>query len=442
MIELGDKTALQQPTWEEHPAFSESIKELTEQDPLVEPPSILALQSELEAVANGEAFVLQGGPCAERFDDGRDSVKGLLKIMLAMNMVLMYGAGVSVTKVARLGGQYGKPRSSDTEEIGGLVLPSYRGDIVNRPEPNLTARTHDPKNLLRAYDHASQTLHSLDTLTKGGFASIEQMHGWNVEFAANSSQAERYGHVTDMISRAIHFMRASGVDDTHLRNMREASVFTSHEGLILDYEQALTRDYDGTPFATSAHMLWIGERTRQLDGAHIAFFEKVANPLGVKLGPSTTPRDAVALASRLNPGNKPGRLTFITRFGADKIADALPPIVDAIQQNGNSVIWMNDPMHEQTETHESGRKTRRFDRIVKEVIQFIDICDDAGIHPGGLHLEMTGENVTECTGGTGANPVTNLEEMYLTACDPRLNADQSMELAFLVAERLAARKTA
>lgn len=435
--QISELPAKQQPTWDEHPDYLDVVHELGRREPLVEPTAIDALTTQLARVSRGEAFLLQGGPCAESFSDTPEDIKNLLKTFFAMSLVIMYGAGVNVVKVARVGGQFGKPRSSDTEVIEGTTLPSFRGEIVNGAEATEKARQHDPNRILLAYDHSLRTIHDIERLSKGGFASIEQMHAWGVAFAEQSQQRERYTAITDGIDQAIKFMKASGATSEHLRSLHEADVFTSHEALVRDYEDSLTRLHDGRLYDTSAHMLWIGERTRGLDDYHVRKLASVANPVGSKLGPTVTPQEVLDLCSVLNPDNIPGKLTLITRLGKDAVREVLPPILRAVSKRGLNVVWSSDPMHGNTSTHTDGRKTRHFEHVAGEIEETFAVHGEEGTNFGGVHLEMTGDNVTECMGGSGRNEVTSLDEQYTTACDPRLNADQSLEVAFRVSELLA-----
>lgn len=426
----------QQPDWANHPDYAGVISELSQRDGLVDATATDLLHGKLAKVQAGEAFLLHGGPCAETFLDGRRTVESDLKTMLAMNMVLMYAGGVEVVKVGRRAGQYGKPRSSDTEDVDGLLLPSHRGVIVNGSEPTVEARQHDPNRMLAAYDHANATLRTIERLSRGGFADIKQMQAWNVEFAEQSAQRERYEMINHAIARAIRFMEASGVTNDNLRALHEADVFTSHEGLIKDYEIALTRETDGVLYDTSAHMLWIGERTRGLDEFHVNFFAEIANPVASKIGPKATREEVVGLCERLNPDKIPGRLTLITRMGKSAVVDVLPNIIGAVRDAGHEVVWVCDPMHGNTITHSSGQKTRLFDDIAEELTTTFQVHRAHDSRLGGMSLELTGQNVTECIGGSGRNSVNSLDERYDTTCDPRTNADQSLELAFIAAEEL------
>ena len=397
-----------------------------------------SLNEQLADVALGKAFLLQGGDCAETFAGNTEPhIRNNIRALLQMAVVLTYGASMPVVKVARIAGQYAKPRSSDTDALG---LKSYRGDMVNAFTPDAQAREHDASRLVRAYSYASAAMNLVRAFTTSGQASLRRVHDWNRKFVRSSPAGARYEALAREIDCALRFMSACGVED---RNLHTAEIFASHEALVLDYERAMLRlaeDEDGEPalFDLSAHHLWIGERTRQLDGAHIAFAELIANPIGVKIGPTTTPEMAAEYATRLDPHNKPGRLTLVTRMGNDKVRSVLPPIVEKVQATGHQVIWQCDPMHGNTHESSTGYKTRHFDRIVDEVRGFFEVHRALGTHPGGLHVELTGEDVTECLGGAQQISDSDLAGRYETVCDPRLNIGQSLELAFLVAEMLRA----
>lgn len=431
-------SARQQPEWPDLAKLHGVQQELARRRGLVSRHRIDLLRKRLALVSAGGAFVLQGGDCAEPLEVNQAAVEARLRVFLQMNAVLMHGMGLPIVKILRAAGQFAKPRSAMVETLGGLTLPVYRGEIVNAPEFTLAARRADPARLLRAYDSAQDTIGLLRTLIEDGFADLSQVHAWNMQFA-DTVFGKRYEELAQAIDRALKFARAMGLD-TDAEEFRVPELFLSHEALLLDtYEGPLTRELaPGEWYDLSGHFVWIGDRTRQLDHAHVAFFERVQNPIGVKLGPTTTPDEALELCQRLNPDNVPGRLTFVIRMGADKVLDVLPPIMRKVEQAGCKVVWMTDPMHGNPEEHETPGgtvKTRRFDRIRGEVEGFIRVCHEAGAHPGGLHLELTGENVTECLGGevlTGAH----LSERYHTLCDPRLNGAQSLALAFEVAEML------
>jgi len=407
------------------------------------PPLVFAgesreLTESLAAVAEGKAFLLQAGDCAESFDTVADSIRDRLRVILQMAVVLTYFTGVPVVKIGRIAGQFAKPRSSDTETIDGVELPAFRGHIVNDVGFTAEERIADPQRLLTAYNRAAATLNLLRAFTKGGFASLSRVHQWNREFVAASPAGQRYEALASEIDRAVQFMSACGINSETLTDLRQVDFYTSHEALLLDYEEALTRQdsLTGDWYDCSAHMLWIGERTRQLDGAHVEFLRGVRNPLGCKIGPTATPEEVLALCEALNPDRQPGRLTLITRMGATKVVDLLPPLLKAVSESGHPVVWVCDPMHGNTIKSASGYKTRPFDSVLREVRDFFAVHRDQGTVPGGVHFEMTGQDVTECTGGVFAVSDENLSDRYHTACDPRLNASQSLELAFLVAEEL------
>jgi 3-deoxy-7-phosphoheptulonate synthase len=431
--------AAQQPNWPDEGALEAVLKQMSSMPPLVFAGEARDLTKRLGSVANGEAFLLQAGDCAESFDAfGADAIRDKLKVILQMAVVLTYSSGVPTVKVGRIAGQFAKPRSSDTEVIDGLTLPSFRGHLVNDITPTEAARIPDPQRLLQAYHQSSSTLNLLRAFTKGGYADLARVHTWNQEFVASSVEGRRYERLADEIDRALRFMKACGIDTESTPNLHEADLFTSHEALVLGYEEALTRQdsLTGDWYDCSAHMIWIGERTRQLDGAHIEFFSGVNNPIGCKVGPTATPDEVLELCERLNPNKIPGRLTLITRMGADKIADGLPPLLAAVRDAGHPVVWACDPMHGNTITATGGQKTRRFDDILAEIAGFFAAHDAEGTWPGGVHVELTGDDVTECLGGAEAILDTHLGDRYETMCDPRLNGRQSVDLAFAVAELL------
>jgi 3-deoxy-7-phosphoheptulonate synthase len=429
--------AAQQPSWPDQAALAEVTTELSLAPGLVVAAECDTLRSRLAAVARGEAFLLQGGDCAETFAAVTSGqVRDKLRTILQMAVVLTYGASVPVVKVGRIAGQFAKPRSTDLEEITGL--PSYRGDAVNDLEPTELARTHDPRRMLRAYQASAATLNLVRAHTSGGLADLREVHGWTTDFVRTSPAGERYERLAQDIDRALAFMRACGVDLDHEPSLHAVEFYASHEALLLDYEQALTR-YDedrGARYDLSGHMVWIGERTRAIDGAHVEFARGIANPLGVKLGPATTVGDTVALAERLDPDRQPGRLTFIARMGARRVRDLLPSLVAGVRDAGVTCAWVCDPMHGNTFTSPSGYKTRRFDDVIDEVRGFFDVHHSLGTRPGGIHVELTGDDVTECLGGAFDIEDADLAGRYETACDPRLNTGQSLELALLVAEML------
>ena len=417
--------------------------ELSHLPPLVFAGEARVLTQNLAKVADGEAFLLQGGDCAESFKEfSADNIRDTFRLILQMAVVLTFAGGRPVVKLGRIAGQFAKPRSAPTETIDGVTLPSYRGDNINGMEFDPVSRIPDPARLLKAYHQSSATLNLLRAFASGGYADLYNLHKWTLGFVANSPQGERYRILADKISETLSFMSSIGVTPQSHPQIRQVDVFTSHEALLLNYEQALTRidSTSGDWYDTSAHFLWIGERTRQLDGAHIHYVKGIKNPIGVKCGPTLEADDLLRLVDALNPEGRSGRLTLIGRFGIDKIAERLPRLMQATKAHGIPVIWSIDPMHGNTLKAANGYKTRPFERILTEVRQFIDIAAAEGVHPGGLHLEMTGQNVTECTGGAHALSEDELMDRYHTHCDPRLNADQALELSFLVAERLAALK--
>ena len=430
--------ALQQPEWPDPAAHSEALKELSSFPPLVFAGESRDLTESLANVCNGKAFLLQAGDCAESFDTSADSIRDRLRVILQMAIVLTYFTGVPVIKIGRIAGQFAKPRSNSTETVDGVELPSFRGHIVNNIEFSADERVPDPQRLLTAYNRASSTLNLLRAFTKGGFADISHVHQWNREFVADSPSGQRYEALADEIERAVKFMEACGITSETLAELRQVDFFTSHEALLLDYEEALTREdsLTGDWYDCSAHMLWIGERTRQTDGAHVEFLRGVKNPIGCKVGPDATAEEVLGICESLNPERIPGRLTLIVRMGAEKITDRFPPILQAVKESDHPVVWVCDPMHANTFTAEGGRKTRHFEDVLTEVSGFFAVHRSEGTHPGGVHLELTGDNVTECLGGGAEVVDSDLEERYETMCDPRLNGSQSIDLAFRVAELL------
>jgi len=434
-----DRVAAQQPDWPDAGALDDVLAQLRTFPPLVFAGEARSLQEHLASTQAGNAFLLVAGDCAESFQAfSADSIRDKLRVILQMSVVLMYGSGVPTVKVARIAGQFSKPRSAPTETRDGVTLPSFRGDTINDFAFDARARRPDPARLLRAYNQSAATLNLVRAFTKGGFADLTRVHAWNQEFVASSPEGQRYEELAGEIERALRFMRACGIDlETELQ-LHEVDVWTAHEALLLGFEEAMTRRDSITDdwYDCSAHLLWLGERTRRLDGAHVEFLAGVHNPIGVKLGPTTTPEEAVGLCERLNPRRIPGRLVLFSRMGADKIADALPPLLRAVHLGGHPVVWACDPMHGNTFQHESGYKTRRFDDIMREVHEFFAACGRADVWPGGLHVELTGENVTECLGGADAVLGADLENKYETMCDPRLNARQSLDLAFETAALL------
>jgi 3-deoxy-7-phosphoheptulonate synthase len=429
-----DRPAGQQPFWPDKEFLGEIIGELRTLPPLVFAGECDLLRERLAAMSRGEAFVLQGGDCAETFASATaEGVRGKLQTLLQMAVVLTYGASVPVVKIGRLAGQLAKPRTRDTEVRDGVELPAYRGDAVNGLEFTAEARVPDPGRLLRAYHCSAVTLNLCRAFTTGGYADLRQVHAWNQDFVAGSPAGQRYERLAGEIDRALAFMHACGTDPEELRSVE---LYSSHEALLLDYEQALTRvdSRTGLPYDTSAHFLWIGERTRDLEGAHVEFARGIRNPIGVKVGPTMTPDELLALIDRLNPDGEPGRLTLISRMGAGQVRVALPPLVRAVSAAGVPVGWVCDPMHGNTFDTADGRKTRRFDDVLDEVHGFFAVHRSLGTHPGGIHIEFTGDNVTECVGGAHQLAADDLSERYETACDPRLNRSQALDLAFMVAE--------
>ncbi len=430
--------AAQQPDWPDRPALDETCGRLATYPPLIFAGEVRSLKRHLARVAEGKAFLLQGGDCAESFSEfTATSIRDKLKVMLQMAVILTFGISKPIVKVGRIAGQFAKPRSSPFETQNGCSLPSFRGDSVNDVDFSESARKPDPTRLERAYFQSASTLNILRAFTSGGFADLNQLSMWNQDFVANSPQGLRYASLATHLSDALRFMAAIGLDSRSLPVLREVEYFTSHEALILEYEQALTRidSLTGDHYDCSAHMVWIGERTRQIDGAHVEFLRGVRNPIGCKIGPTVTGDDLIRLCDRLNPRNELGRLTLITRFSHTKIGDCLPKLLQAVQREGRHVVWSCDPMHGNTFTL-GDYKTRDFAHILSELRQFFAIHKAEGTVPGGVHFELTGDNVTECIGGSVDLRAEHLSERYETACDPRLNAAQSLEMAFLIAEML------
>ena len=430
--------AAQQPTWPDLDALTAAKADLSKLAPLVFAGEVDALRSRLADAAAGKAFLLQGGDCAETFADATaEKIRNRVKTMLQMAVVLTYGASMPVIKMGRMAGQFAKPRSSNDETREGVTLPAYRGDAVNGYDFTLESRTADPQRLLRAYETSSSTLNLIRAFTKGGFADLRSVHEWNRGFANNPVNA-RYLSLAKEIDRAIKFMAACGAD---FEELRTTEFFVSHEALLFDYERPMTRidSRTGAPYDLSGHFVWIGERTRQLDGAHVDFLSRVRNPIGVKLGPTTSTSDVLALIEKLDPNREPGRLTFISRMGAGKIREELPKLVEAVKDAGATPLWITDPMHGNGITTKNGYKSRRFDDVMDEVAGFFEVHRAAGTFPGGVHVELTGDDVAECLGGSELIDESTLEERYESLCDPRLNHSQSLELAFLVSESLTKR---
>jgi 3-deoxy-7-phosphoheptulonate synthase len=428
--------AAQQPAYPDRVAVDAAVGRLRGFPPLVFAGECDELKGKLAAVSRGEAFLLQGGDCAETFAGATaDNVRNKLRVLLQMAVVLTYAASVPVVKVGRLAGQYAKPRSSETETRNGVTLPAYRGDAVNGFDFTAEARMPDPARLIELYHSSASTLNLVRAFVTGGYADLRQVHTWNTDFVKHSPVGRRYEAVANEIDRALTFMKAIGADPDEFHRV---DFHSSHEALVLEYEHAMTRidSRTGSPYDVSAHFLWIGERTRQLDGAHVELLKHIKNPIGVKLGPTTTPDDALALAGKLNPDNEAGRLTFITRFGAGRIRDGLPELVEKVTAAGVNVAWVCDPMHGNTFEASSGYKTRAFEDVIDEVQGFFDVHRSLGTWPGGIHIELTGDDVTECVGGGEQLAEMDLAERYESVCDPRLNRVQSLELAFLVAEML------
>jgi len=438
------KTAHQMPDYPDAAALAAAEKRLAAFPPLVFAGEARDLTAQLARAAEGKAFLLQGGDCAESFAEFKaDNIRDTFKVLLQMTVVLMYGAGLPVVKVGRLAGQFAKPRSAPTEVQNGVELPAYRGDIINRMEFEPAARKPDPERMIEAYFRAASTLNLLRAFALGGYADLHKVHKWNLDFVKDSPAGARYEALASNIDSALIFMEACGITAESVPQVKEASFFTSHEALLLPYEQALTRrdSLTGDWYDCSAHMLWIGDRTRQPDGAHVEFLRGVHNPLGLKCGPSLKIDDLLRIIDTLNPGNVPGRLTLIARMGADQIEKALPPLVRAVKREGRKVLWSCDPMHGNTVKAANGYKTRAFDRILKEVRGFFGVHHGEGTHAGGVHFEMTGQDVTECIGGAREISEADLSSRYHTHCDPRLNGGQALELAFLISEQLKAERT-
>ncbi|MCP4768665.1 MAG: 3-deoxy-7-phosphoheptulonate synthase class II [Gammaproteobacteria bacterium] len=427
----------QQPVYPDQQHLQDVESQLCAMPPLVFAQEIRNLKNSLAEVSRGKGFLLQGGDCAESFSEfSANKIRDTFKVLLQMAVVLTFAGRRPVTKIARMAGQFAKPRSADFEEVDGVSLLSFRGDIINSASTEPSDRVADPERMLRAYNQSASTLNLLRAFAQGGFADLHQVHRWNMSFVEASPSKQRYLKLSERIEDALAFMEVCGVTSQTAPSIRETQLYTSHEALLLNYEQALSRidSFTGKCYNCSAHFLWIGERTRQLDHAHVEFFKHIENPIGVKIGAATSADELLRLIDALNPRNEPGRLTLITRMGADKLADNLPRLIRAVQKEGRELVWSSDPMHGNTVKSNSGYKTRQFDDILRELQQFFAVHQAEGSYPGGIHLEMTGEHVTECTGGAYQISDSDLATRYLTSCDPRLNADQVLELAYLIAD--------
>lgn len=439
------KKAIQMPTYPDRVAVEAAEAELRSYPPLVFAGEAARLRESLGKVANGDAFLLQGGDCAESFAEFHpDNIRDTFRVLLQMAVVLTFAAKRPVVKVGRMAGQFAKPRSADMEKQGDQEFPSYRGDIVNEISFDEASRVPNPQRMIRAYMQSAATLNLLRAFAQGGYANLQRVHGWTLDFVQNSPAAERYGVMADKIGDALDFMEACGVSADQVPELDGTDFYTSHEALLLGYEEAMTRrdSITGKWYDTSAHMLWVGDRTRFEDSAHLEFLSGIANPVAMKVGPTTKPDALLSFIDQLNPENIPGRLTLISRFGSEKVEQFLPGLVQAVAREGKSVVWSCDPMHGNTIKSDSGYKTRPFERILGEVKSFFAIHRAEGTHAGGIHCEMTGQNVTECTGGAQAVTDASLKDRYHTHCDPRLNASQSLDLAFLIAESLAEERQA
>ena len=434
-----NKPIVQQPNYKDAGQVIAVEQQLAKMPPLVFAGEIRELHHQLAQVAQGKAFLLQGGDCAETFGEfNANKIRDTFQVLLQMAVVMSFAGASPVVKIGRMAGQFAKPRSSDLETKGDTTLPSYRGDIINGNDFTASAREPDPERMLKAYHQSSSTLNLLRAFAQGGFADLHQVHRWNLGFVEKSPQGERYQNLSNQIDQALAFMEACGIDASTTPQIRSTTLYTSHEALLLGYEEALTRKDSLTDqwYNCSAHMIWIGDRTRQPDHAHVEFLRGVKNPIGIKVGPSTSTEDLIQLLDTLNPDNLPGRITLIARMGADKILQKLPPLVQAVEREGRSVVWSSDPMHGNTITASSGYKTRSVDAILAEIKGFFQVHSAEGTHAGGVHLEMTGHNVTECIGGAYQITEEGLAHRYDTFCDPRLNGEQALELAFLIAETL------
>jgi 3-deoxy-7-phosphoheptulonate synthase len=438
-----NKPVVQVPEYPDAGSLKAAEDRLRNYPPLVFAGEARNLRAQLADVAEGRGFLLQGGDCAESFAEFHpNNIRDTFRVLLQMAVVLTFASGKPVVKVGRLAGQFAKPRSSDVEEQNGVTLPSYRGDMVNDMAFSEEGRLPDPERMVQVYNQSAATLNLLRAFAQGGYANLQEVHRWNLEFVSSGEQAQKYAELADRIDEAMTFMAACGLTPDAAPQLRETDFYTSHEALLLGYEEAMTRvdSTSGDWYDTSAHMLWIGDRTRQLDSGHVEFMRGIANPIGLKTGPSQTPDDLLKLIDALNPNNDPGRLVLISRMGHDKVEDILPDLVRAVSREGRNVVWTCDPMHGNTIKAQSGYKTRPFDQILQEVRGFFAVHEAEGTHAGGVHIELTGQNVTECTGGAQAITDEGLSDRYHTHCDPRLNASQSLELAFLVGEHLKAKR--
>ncbi|MDP3266973.1 MAG: 3-deoxy-7-phosphoheptulonate synthase class II [Sulfuricurvum sp.] len=434
-----DMPIKQQPVYPNKKHLEEVESLLKNYPPLVFAGEARNLKKSLADVCNGKAFLLQGGDCAESFSEFHaHNIRDTFKVMMQMAVVMTFAGGVPVVKIGRLGGQFAKPRSSDNETINGVTLPSYRGDIINGVEFTEAARIPDPQRMVQAYNQSAATLNLLRAFASGGLADLHQVHAWNLGFVGQNELTQKYEELSRQIDNSLRFMAACGITSDTYRTLRETDFYTSHEALLLPYEEAFTRQdsLTGEWYDVSSHMLWIGDRTRQLDGAHVEFMRGIQNPIGLKAGPSMDPDDLIRLCDILNPNNEAGRLNIIVRMGADKVGEGMPKLIQAIEREGKKVLWSCDPMHGNTITSSGGYKTRPVDAILKEMKQFFQVHKSEGTYAGGVHLEMTGKNVTECLGGSFEITEDSLQSRYHTHCDPRLNADQSLELAFLIADTL------
>ncbi len=433
------KPIVQHPTYPDESALHKVEDQLSKYPPLVFAEEARDLKKKMADATEGKAFLLQGGDCAESFAEfNADNIRDFFKVMLQMSVILTFAGGCPVIKVGRIAGQFAKPRSSDTETIGDVTLPSYRGDIINSIEFSEEARTPDPYRMLQAYNQSAATQNLLRAFARGGYADLHRVHQWNMGFVREGAVGERYRDLADRITQALHFIEACGITAENSPQIRETVIYSSHEALLLHYEEALTRrdSITGKWYDCSAHMLWIGDRTRQIDGAHVEFLRGIDNPIGIKAGPSITPDELLKLIDILNPLNEPGRLNVIVRMGADKLKEKFPPLLRAVEREGKKVLWSSDPMHGNTIKTSNNYKTRVFDNVLEEVKSFFEIHKAEGTYAGGIHLEMTGKEVTECIGGSEMLTEEQLADRYHTHCDPRLNANQSLELAFLIADTL------